>query len=101
MDEQQAALLVSFLTGYGVQWLRGFSWFNDSQSVFVWLVGGIVATFLTSTPPTGDPYQIAQVLLTRTLANAMTIAGGTAVGHVVSRNSPLAPRFNDLSKEAK
>ena len=94
MNQGEVILAVSWLAGYVVQWLRGLPWFNDGATVVVWAAGGALAAFIGSDHLTLRPF------LFSALQDASAIAGGTAVGHVLSRVSTLAPRFNQFAPPA-
>lgn len=87
--------------GYGLQWLRGWPWFNDQATVLVWALGGVAITLLTTDPCPGPGWTPVQCFLFHAAFNASIIAGGQSVGHLLSRNTPLAPKFNQFTQEVK
>ena len=94
-ETQGIVAVVAGVLGYALQWLRGFKWFNDGVTLFVCLVGGLVAAWLGGAAPPARDFWFAG------LQNTLTIMGGTLLGHMAAQvKSPvmMAPKYDSLSK---
>ena len=96
MTQDQLAIVLAGVLGYAQQFLRGFKWYNDTETFAFALVLGIVGAFMVA-PTTATWQMIAFSALSLTL----TIMGGTAVATGLSHVSPLAPKFNQYSGPPK
>lgn len=97
-------LVATFFGGYVLQWVRGFRQFGDGATLLTALCGGFIAALMVvdvSAIESKPFIEAFRAFATPTLGNAMTILGGTFVGHVASHSKgpvKLAPKFSELNK---
>jgi hypothetical protein len=96
--EQIVTLIASFLGGFGMTWLRGFTWFNDGGTNVVALLGGILATYLIGASAPSD-WVFGIMAHTLTIYGAVHVGGNLAKMRAKS-DLPAAvmPQYNELSK---
>jgi hypothetical protein len=94
MTTNQAEITVLVFFGYALQFMRGFSWFNDLSTLGAAFVAGLLAALLGSDVAEWRP------VIIRAFELVPTILGGTLLGHMGAHlPTPIAPRFNSFSKE--
>ena len=93
------SLVSSFVGGFVLTWLRGFSWFGTSVTYVVALSGGVLCVFLIGTA------HDAQGWIFGVMAYTLAVMGGVQLGGDTARMrsdaglpTAILPKFNELSK---
>jgi len=98
LNEGQVVTLVSsFLGGFAMTWLRGFSWFGDSTTYLLAFIGGTLCTSLLGAH-TPIEWMLGIMSHTLTVLGAVHVGGGGArVREARGIPAAVLPKFNELS----